>query len=160
MADEDINAIAAVILPWVSMPNSATGPTNGRPWTPDENAAYNAAGGWTEGTDAARAVRSRTIATEILAALTRIRPDDQFGRNIIEENERLGQALTETRRALGWATVRTDYEWATQAIDGPDAGQILPQTSEITARDWHARHGGELLRRPVARGNWEEMPSG
>lgn len=84
---------------------------------------------------------------------------DEFGQNIVDANQRLGEALAETRNALGWARLRTDYEWATHPADGPDAGAVIPQSSEITARDWIGRHGGVLLRRPVARGDWEEMPS-
>lgn len=137
MADEtDSDTIAAAILPWVTMPNSSTGPTNGKSWTPDENTAYDVGGGWTEGTDAARVVRARAIAADVLAALP----------------------------GLGYVHVgAVEYEWAVRVDGGPMNGQVLWQGAEIIARDTvkRIRSGtGVLLRRPVTRGDWEEVPCG
>ena len=143
VADVDVAAIAEVIE--------------------GETARYCGPGYGSCGPVAVDSGHARDLAAALVAALPGlgwIRPDDEFGRDIVEANGFLGQALTETRAALGWARIRTDYEWSTHATDGPQVGEIVPHSAEAMARDWIDRRGGVLLRRPVARGPWEEMPRG
>lgn len=56
-----------------------------------------------------------------------------------------------------------EHEWAVRVDGGPMDGQVLPQGAEVIARDTVRRivsGTGVLLRRPIARGPWEEVPRG
>lgn len=64
---------------------------------------------------------------------------------------------------LGYVHVGVaDFEWAVRVDGGPLDGQVIQQGAEVIARDTVHRiltGTGVLLRRPIARGPWEEVPA-